>query len=130
MLTSRYQDPAGAVDALWSSAVVVLGWYFCMPSLVGTGRYTLMPNCLGPGSIPNSQRHISGHHHRKVTGVEPTERGRAITMASINGYQIPTDASANVHQCRRSASSFVDLVPTRTSNHLRHGHDHHDYGPS
>lgn len=43
-------------------------------------------------------------------------------MSIDNGYQIPTDASANVHSVSAVGEQFVDLVSTRTSGpYLRHG---------
>lgn len=50
MLTRAIKTQLVLLTVLAVIAVVVLGWYFLrIPSLVGIGRYTFMPNCLGPG---------------------------------------------------------------------------------
>lgn len=124
MLTRAIKTQLVLLTVLAVIAVVVLGWYFLrIPSLVGIGRYTLYAELPRSGGLYRTANvTYRGITIGKVTGVEPTERGARATMSIDNGYQIPTDASANVHSVSAVGEQFVDLVSTRTSGpYLRHG---------
>ena len=98
------------------AAVVLLGWYYLrIPSLVGIGRYTLYAELPQSGGLYRTANvTYRGITIGKVTGVEPTERGARATMSIDDGYQIPTDASANVHSVSAVGEQYIDLVSTRT----------------
>jgi len=98
------------------AAVVLLGWYFLrLPSLVGVGRYTLYAQLRQSGGLYRTANvTYRGITIGTVTAVEPTEHGARATMSIDNGYQIPTDASANVHSVSAVGEQYLDLVSTRT----------------
>jgi phospholipid/cholesterol/gamma-HCH transport system substrate-binding protein len=98
-------------------AVVVLGWYFLrIPGLVGVGRYTLYVQLPQSGGLYRTANvTYRGITVGTVTDVVPTERGARATMSIDNGYQIPSDASANVHSVSAIGEQYVDMVSTRTS---------------
>jgi phospholipid/cholesterol/gamma-HCH transport system substrate-binding protein len=98
------------------AAVVVLGWYFLrVPSLVGIGRYTLYAQLPQSGGLYRTANvTYRGVTIGTVTAVVPTERGARATMSIDSGYQIPTDASANVHSVSAIGEQYLDLVSTRT----------------
>ena len=105
-------------------AVVVLSWYFLrIPSLVGIGRYTLYAQLPQSGGLYRTANvTYRGITIGKVTDVEPTERGARATMSIDNGYQIPTDASANVHSVSAVGEQYLDLVSTSNRGpYLRNG---------
>ncbi len=97
-------------------AVVVLCWYFLrLPSVVGIGRYTLYAELPQSGGLYRTANvTYRGITIGTVTSVEPTERGARATMSIDDGYQIPTDASANVHSVSAVGEQYLDLVSTRT----------------
>jgi phospholipid/cholesterol/gamma-HCH transport system substrate-binding protein len=104
--------------------VVVLGWYFLrIPSLVGIGRYTLYAELPQSGGLYRTANvTYRGITIGKVTDVEPTERGARATMSIDEGYQIPTDASANVHSVSAVGEQYLDLVSTSNRGpYLRNG---------
>jgi phospholipid/cholesterol/gamma-HCH transport system substrate-binding protein len=106
------------------AAVVVLGWYYLrIPSLVGVGRYTLYAELPQSGGLYRTANvAYRGITIGKVTGVEPTERGARATMSIENGYQIPADASANVHSVSAVGEQYIDLVSTaKRGPYLRDG---------
>ncbi|MCV7260430.1 MCE family protein [Mycobacterium shimoidei] len=105
-------------------AVVVLGWYFLrIPSLVGIGRYTLYAELPRSGGLYRTANvTYRGITIGKVTDVQPTERGARAAMSIDNGYQIPADASANVHSVSPVGEQYVDLVSTSNRGpYLRDG---------
>lgn len=95
-------------------AVMVLGWYFLrIPSLVGIGRYTLYAELPRSGGLYRTANvTYRGITIGKVTDVQPTERGARAAMSIDNGYQIPADASANVHSVSPVGEQYVDLIST------------------
>ena len=99
MLTRLIKTQLVLLVVLAVAAVLVLGWYFLrIPSLVGVGRYTLYAELPQSGGLYRTANvTYRGITIGKVTNVEPTQRGARATMSIDNGYQIPTDASANVH---------------------------------
>src|SRR5271155_4981473 len=98
------------------TAVVVLCWYFLrIPSLVGIGRYTLYAELPQSGGLYRTANvTYRGITIGAVTAVEPTERGARAAMSVDSGYQIPTDASANVHSVSAIGEQYLDLVSSRT----------------
>jgi phospholipid/cholesterol/gamma-HCH transport system substrate-binding protein len=106
------------------AAVVVLGWYYLrIPSLVGIGRYTLYAELPQSGGLYRTANvTYRGITIGKVTSVEPTERGARATMSVENGYQIPADASVNVHSVSAVGEQYIDLVSTANRGpYLRNG---------
>jgi phospholipid/cholesterol/gamma-HCH transport system substrate-binding protein len=106
------------------AAVVVLGWnYLRVPSLVGVGRYTMYAELPQSGGLYRTANvTYRGITIGKVTGVEPTERGARATMSIEDGYQIPSDASANVHSVSAVGEQYIDLVSTANRGpYLRNG---------
>jgi len=116
MLTRLIKTQLVLLVVLAVAAVLVLGWYFLrIPSLVGVGRYTLYAELPQSGGLYRTANvTYRGITIGKVTNVEPTQRGARATMSIDNGYQIPTDASANVHSVSAVGEQYLDLVSTRT----------------
>ena len=116
MLTRLIRTQLVLLVVLAVAAVVVLGWYFLrIPSLVGIGRYTLYAELPQSGGLYRTANvTYRGITIGTVTDVEPTERGARATMSIDDGYQIPTDASANVHSVSAVGEQYLDLVSTRT----------------
>jgi phospholipid/cholesterol/gamma-HCH transport system substrate-binding protein len=117
MLTRLIKTQLVLLVVLAIGAVVVLGWYFLrIPSLVGVGRYTLYAQLPQSGGLYRTANvTYRGITIGTVSAVEPTERGARATMSIDNGYQIPIDASANVHSVSAVGEQYLDLVST--SNH-------------
>ena len=116
MLTRLIKTQLVSLVVLAVAAVVVLGWYFLrIPTLVGVGRYTLYAQLPQSGGLYRTANvTYRGITIGTVTAIEPTRRGARATMSIDNGYQIPTDASANVHSVSAVGEQFIDLVSTRT----------------
>ena len=116
MLTRFIKTQLVLLVALAVAAVVVLGWHFLrIPSLVGIGRYTLHAELPQSGGLYRTANvTYRGITIGIVTAVEPTERGVQATMSIDDGYQIPTDASANVHSMSAIGEQYLDLVSTHT----------------
>jgi phospholipid/cholesterol/gamma-HCH transport system substrate-binding protein len=124
MLTRLIKTQLVLLTGVAVIAVVVLGWYYLrVPSLVGIGRYTLYAELPQSGGLYRTANvTYRGITIGKVTDVEPTERGARATMSIDDGYQIPTDASANVHSVSAVGEQYLDLVSTRTGGpYLRNG---------
>jgi phospholipid/cholesterol/gamma-HCH transport system substrate-binding protein len=124
MLTRLIKTQLVLLTAVAVAAVVVLGWYFLrIPSLVGIGRYALYAELPQSGGLYRTANvTYRGITIGKVTDVEPTERGARATMSIDNGYQIPTDASANVHSVSAVGEQYLDLVSTSNRGpYLRNG---------
>jgi phospholipid/cholesterol/gamma-HCH transport system substrate-binding protein len=116
MLTRLIKTQLVSLVVLAVAAVVVLGWYFLrIPTLVGVGRYTLYAQLPQSGGLYRTANvTYRGITIGTVTAIEPTQRGARATMSIDNGYQIPTDASANVHSVSAVGEQYIDLVSTRT----------------
>ncbi len=124
MLTRLIKTQLAVLAAVAVAAVVVLGWYYLrIPSLVGIGRYTVYAELPQSGGLyRTSNVTYRGITIGKVTGVEPTQRGARAMMSIDNRYQVPADASANVHSVSAVGEQYIDLVST--ANHgpfLRNG---------
>ena len=116
MLTRLIKTQLVSLVVLAVAAVVVLGWYFLrIPTLVGVGRYTLYAQLPQSGGLYRTANvTYRGITIGTVTAIEPTRRGARATMSIDNSYQIPTDASANVHSVSAVGEQYIDLVSTRT----------------
>lgn len=112
MLTRLIKTQLVVLTAVAVAAVVVLGWYYLrLPSLVGVGRYTLYAELPQSGGLYRTANvAYRGITIGKVTGVLPTERGARATMSIDDRYQIPADASANVHSVSAVGEQYIDLV--------------------
>ena len=124
MLTRRTKTQLVLLTVVAVAAVVVLGWYYLrIPSLVGIGRYTVYAELPQSGGLYRTANvTYRGITIGKVTDVEPTQRGARATMSIDNGYQIPTDASANVHSVSAVGEQYLDLVSTSNRGpYLRNG---------
>jgi phospholipid/cholesterol/gamma-HCH transport system substrate-binding protein len=124
MLTRLIKTQLVLLTAVAVAAVVVLGWYYLrIPSLVGVSRYTLYAELPQSGGLYRTANvTYRGITIGKVTDVEPTERGVRATMSIDNGYQIPTDASANVHSVSAVGEQYLDMVSTSNRGpYLRNG---------
>ena len=115
MLTRLIKTQLVMLTGVAVAAVVVLGWYFLrIPSLVGIGQYTLYAELPQSGGLYRTANvTYRGITIGKVTGVEPTELGARATMSIDNHYQIPADASANVHSVSAVGEQYLDLVSSR-----------------
>jgi len=116
MLTRLIRTQLVLFVVLAVAAIVVLVWYFLrIPSLAGVGRYTLYAQLPQSGGLYRTANvTYRGITIGTVTAVEPTERGVRATMSIDDGYQIPTDASANVHSVSAVGEQYLDLVSART----------------
>jgi phospholipid/cholesterol/gamma-HCH transport system substrate-binding protein len=124
VLTRLIKTQLAVLMAVAVAAVVVLGWYYLrIPSLVGIGRYTLYAELPRSGGLYRTANvTYRGITIGKVTDVEPTQRGARATMSIDNGYQIPADASANVHSVSAVGEQYLDLVSTGNRGpYLRNG---------
>jgi phospholipid/cholesterol/gamma-HCH transport system substrate-binding protein len=124
MLTRLIKTQLVLLTAVAVAAVVVLGWYYLrIPSLVGVGRYTLYAELPQSGGLYRTANvTYRGITIGKVTDVEPTERGARATMSIDTGYQIPSDASANVHSVSAVGEQYLDMVSTSNRGpYLRNG---------
>lgn len=95
-------------------SLLVLGVYYLqVPSLIGVGRYDLKADLPASGGLyPTANVTYRGITIGKVTAVEPTERGALATMSIDSRYQIPVDATANVHSVSAVGEQYLDLVST------------------
>jgi phospholipid/cholesterol/gamma-HCH transport system substrate-binding protein len=116
MLTRLIKTQLVLLTGLALIAVLVLCWYYLrIPSLVGIGRYSLYADLPQSGGLYRTANvTYRGVTIGKVTAVAPTERGVRATMSIDNGFQIPTDASANVHSVSAVGEQYIDLVSSRT----------------
>lgn len=124
MLPRLIKTQLALLTAVAVAAVVILGWYYLrIPSLVGVGRYTVYAELPHSGGLYRTANvAYRGITIGKVTGIEPTERGARATMSIENGYQIPADASANVHSVSAVGEQYIDLVSTANRGpYLRNG---------
>ena len=124
MLTRLVKTQLVLLTAVAVAAVVVLGWYYLqIPRLAGIGRYPLYAELPRSGGLYRTANvTYRGITIGKVTVVEPTEHGARATMSIDNRYQIPADASANVHSVSAVGEQFIDLVSTaKRGPYLRNG---------
>ncbi|MDN4521847.1 MCE family protein [Mycolicibacterium sp. jd] len=92
--------------------LLVLGIYYLrLPSVAGIGQYTLKAELPTSGGLyPTANVTYRGATIGKVTSVEPTRTGAQVTMSINDRYQIPIDATANVHSVSAVGEQYLDLV--------------------
>ena len=95
-------------------SISVLGVYYLrVPSLVGIGQYHLKAELPASGGLyPTANVTYRGITIGKVTDVEPTTQGARATMSIDSRYQIPIDATANVHSVSAVGEQYLDLEST------------------
>jgi phospholipid/cholesterol/gamma-HCH transport system substrate-binding protein len=95
-------------------ALVALGWYYLrLPARFGIGQYALYAELPRSGGLyATANVTYRGTQIGKVTAVEPTETGARATLSIDDRYQIPIDASANVHSVSAIGEQYLDLVST------------------
>ena len=97
-----------------------------VPTALGIGQYTLYADLPTSGGLyATANVTYSGDTIGKVTAVEPTETGARATMSIGNRYQIPVDASANVHSVSAVGEQYLDLVSTGNPGNTSRRADHH-----
>src|ERR1700757_3937712 len=93
------------------TAIALGGYYLRLPTAVGIGQYTLKAELPTSGGLyKTSNVTYRGETIGTVTAVEPTETGVQVTMSIADRYQIPIDASANVHSVSAVGEQYLDLV--------------------
>jgi phospholipid/cholesterol/gamma-HCH transport system substrate-binding protein len=112
MLTRLIRTQLVLLTGVAVAAVLVMGWYYLrIPSLVGVGRYTVYAELPQSGGLYRTANvTYRGITIGKVTAVEPTRRGARATMSIDDRYQVPADASANVHSVSAVGEQYIDLV--------------------
>ncbi|MDY6870264.1 MAG: MCE family protein [Actinomycetota bacterium] len=92
--------------------LLVLGIYYLrLPSVAGIGQYTLKAELPTSGGLyATANVTYRGATIGKVTSVEPTTTGAQVTMSIDDRYQIPIDATANVHSVSAVGEQYLDLV--------------------
>jgi phospholipid/cholesterol/gamma-HCH transport system substrate-binding protein len=112
MLTRLIRTQLVLLTGVAVAAVLVMGWYYLgIPSLVGIGRYTVYAELPQSGGLYRTANvTYRGITIGKVTAVEPTRRGARATMSIDDRYQVPADASANVHSVSAVGEQYIDLV--------------------
>jgi phospholipid/cholesterol/gamma-HCH transport system substrate-binding protein len=95
------------------TALALGGYYLRLPTAVGVGQYTLKAELPTSGGLYRTANvTYRGQTIGTVTAVEPTETGVRVTMSVADRYQIPIDASANVHSVSAVGEQYLDLVST------------------
>ena len=93
------------------TAIALGGYYLRLPTAAGIGQYTLKAELPTSGGLyKTSNVTYRGETIGTVTAVEPTETGVQVTMSIADRYQIPIDASANVHSVSAVGEQYLDLV--------------------
>ncbi|MGB9306274.1 MAG: MCE family protein [Mycobacterium sp.] len=91
--------------------VVLGGYYLRLPALAGIGQYTLKADLPASGGLYRTANvTYRGATIGKVTAVAPTKHGVEVTMSIEDRYQIPVDATANVHSVSAVGEQYLDLV--------------------
>jgi phospholipid/cholesterol/gamma-HCH transport system substrate-binding protein len=114
MLTRFIRRQLIGFSILTVITAVVLGWYYLrIPTAAGIGQYTLQADLPASGGLYRTANvTYRGETIGRVTAVAPTETGVQVTMSIGNRYQIPIDASANVHSVSAVGEQYLDLVST------------------
>ncbi|OBI85472.1 MlaD family protein [Mycobacterium sp. 1245805.9] len=93
------------------TAVALGGYYLRIPTAAGIGQYTLHADLPASGGLYETANvAYRGETIGRVTGVEPTQSGARVTMSIADRYQIPIDATANVHSVSAVGEQYIDLV--------------------
>jgi phospholipid/cholesterol/gamma-HCH transport system substrate-binding protein len=114
MLTRFIRMQLIVFAVLTVTALVALGWYYLrIPSQLGVGQYRLVAELPASGGLyRTSNVTYRGIQIGRVTKVEPTKNGVRATLTIDSRYQIPIDASANVHSVSAIGEQYLDLVST------------------
>ena len=112
MLTRFIKSQLILFTVLSVITAIALGWYYLrIPTAMGIGQYTLKADLPASGGLYETANvTYRGQTIGKVTAVEPTEAGARATMSIADRYQIPIDASANVHSVSAVGEQYLDLV--------------------
>src|ERR1700761_4915304 len=112
MLTRFIRMQLIVFAVLTVAALVALGWYYLrIPSQLGVGQYRLGAELPASGGLyRTSNVTYRGIQIGRVTKVEPTKHGARATLSIDSRYQIPIDASANVHSVSAIGEQYLDLV--------------------
>jgi len=112
MLTRFIKSQLIVFTILSVITAIALGWYYLrIPTAIGIGQYTLKADLPAAGGLYETANvTYRGQTIGKVTAVEPTETGARATMSIADRYQIPIDASANVHSVSAVGEQYLDLV--------------------
>ena len=112
MLTRFIRNQLIVFAALTLAAMIALGWFYLrIPSQLGVGQYQLVAELPASGGLyRTSNVTYRGIQIGRVTKVEPTAHGVRATLSIDSRYQIPVDASANVHSVSAIGEQYVDLV--------------------
>ena len=105
-------------------ALVVLGWYYLrLPTLAGVGTYSVgvdLPTSAGLYATANVT--YRGTTIGRVAQVSPSKTGVRAELRIESRYQVPADASANVHSVSAVGEQYLDLVSDVTGGpYLRGG---------
>jgi phospholipid/cholesterol/gamma-HCH transport system substrate-binding protein len=114
MLTRFIKIQLALLTVLTTIVLAVLGWYYLqLPGVVGIGQYTLYAQLPRSGNLyATANVTYRGIQVGKVTAVQPTSGGARATLSIEDRYQIPIDASANVHSVSAIGEQYLDLVST------------------
>lgn len=102
--------------ALTVISLLVLGVYYLqiptlLPEPLTIGRYELTADLPASGGLyPTANVTYRGVTIGKVTKVEPTPQGARATLSIDSRYDIPKDATANVHSVSAVGEQYLDLV--------------------
>ncbi len=112
MLTRFIRNQLIVFAALTLAAMIALGWFYLrIPSQLGVGQYQLIAELPASGGLyRTSNVTYRGIQIGRVIKVEPTAHGVRATLSIDSRYQIPVDASANVHSVSAIGEQYVDLV--------------------
>lgn len=97
--------------------VVLGGYYLRLPAEVGIGQYTLTAELPVSGGLYRTANvTYRGTTIGKVTAVEPTKTGVHVEMSIDDSYEVPVNATANVHSVSAVGEQYLDLVSTGDEN--------------
>src|ERR1700749_3604937 len=112
MLTRFIRMQLIVFAVLTVAALIARGvFYLPIPSPLGVGQYRLVAELPASGGLyRTSNVTYRGIQIGRVTRVEPTAHGVRASLSIDSPYQIPIDASANVHSVSAIGEQYLDLV--------------------
>lgn len=112
MLTRMIKAQLIIFTILTIVALVALGWYYLrLPAVAGIGQYYLKAELPRSGGLyATANVTYRGTTIGKVTEVIPTETGAQATLRIDDEFQIPANATANVHSVSAIGEQYLDLV--------------------